>query len=95
MGSLEPRAPFVRVYVPAAVQQLSQQLWPISGNSEAAAWFHSTDANPEIASTGYMIVSSVGSDNTIEGSVHLRFPDAGNIDVGFRATWITGTFLCA
>jgi hypothetical protein len=95
VGSIAPSTPFVRIYVPVAVEQLSDHAWPVSnGNSEATAWFHSTDANLEVATTGYMTVSSVASDKTIEGSVNLWFPDAGRVRGGFRATWIPGTVVC-
>lgn len=95
VGSIEPSAPFVRVFVPVAVEELNGHTWPVSdGNSESAAWFHSIDANVEIATTGYINVSSVGSDKTIEGSVHLRFPDAGRVRGEFRAAWIQRTILC-
>lgn len=95
VGSLTPSTPFVRIYVPVAVEQLSDHSWPISdGNSEATAWFHSTHASMETATTGYMIVSSVASDKTIEGSVNLWFPGAGRVRGGFRATWVARTMLC-
>ena len=96
VGSIEPPTPFVRIYVTVAVEQLSGHVWQLSdGSSEGAAWFHSTDASNEIATSGYMTVSSVGSDKTVEGSVYLEFPDAGRVSGGFRATWIPGTVLCA
>ena len=50
--SLEPSAPYVRVYVPVRVDQLTGHLWPISdGNTEAAAWFHPDDSSYELAAT--------------------------------------------
>jgi len=93
--SLEPSAPYVRVYVPVRVDQLTGHLWPISdGNTEAAAWFHPDDSSYELAATGYMIVNSVDSDNTIKGSVDIRFPEAGRIKGGFRATWLLRNTIC-
>src|SRR5436309_1107009 len=56
IGSLEPSAPFVRVYVPVRLDELTSRAWPIAdGNTEAAAWFHATDSRYELATEGYMI----------------------------------------
>ncbi|HYU53912.1 MAG TPA: hypothetical protein VEK37_13260 [Gemmatimonadaceae bacterium] len=93
--SVEPSAPYVRVYVPVGLDQLTGHWWPISdGNTQAAAWFHSDGSNYELASKGYMIVSSVDSNHTIKGSVDIRFPDAGRIKGGFSATWLPHNTLC-
>ena len=95
VGSIEPPKPFVRIYVAAAVEQLSGHAWQLSvGSSEGAAWLHSLDGSYETATSGYMIVSSVGSDRTVLGSVYLEFPDAGRVSGQFSATWIPGTVLC-
>jgi hypothetical protein len=93
--TVAPGAPFLRVFVPVSVDELTEHWWPISyGKTEAAAWFHSTESTYELATTGYMIVNSVDSDKTIEGSIDLRFPDAGRFKSEFRATWIPRTILC-
>ena len=95
LASGVPSGPFVQVYVPVSLDQLSGHLWTVSEkNSEAAAWFHSITVDNAMATTGYMIVSSVGADKTIEGSVDLQFPDVGRIKTGFRAKWTQGTVLC-
>jgi hypothetical protein len=95
VGSLEPSTPFVRVYVPVELDQLAGRAWPVfAGKSEAGAWFHPNESTYELAETGYMIVSSVDSDKTIEGSVDLQFPDSGHIKTRFRATWVPTTTLC-
>lgn len=94
MGSSEPSAPFVRVYVPVQLNQLTAHVWPISTNTEAAAWFHPDASTYELAEMGYMIVSSVDSESTITGSVDLHFPDAGHIKSAFRATWVPRNILC-
>lgn len=95
VGSIEPSAPFVRIYVPVAVEQLSGDVWQLSERSaDGAAWFHSTDANSEVATSGYMIVAAVGSDRTVHGSVYLEFPDAGRVSGAFTATWIQSTVIC-
>jgi hypothetical protein len=86
IGSLEPSTPYVRVFVPRPLDQLSGHAFPISGiNAESAAWYYASATNPELATEGYILVSSVGADNTIEGSVDLQFSSAGHIKGGFRA----------
>jgi hypothetical protein len=95
VGSIEPSPPFVRVYVPVQVDQLTSHVWPISSaNTEAAAWFHRDGSTYELAETGYMIVTSVESDKTVSGSVDLRFPDSGHIRSVFRATWVPRDLIC-
>lgn len=95
VGAIEPSAPYVRVYVPVQADQLTAHVWPIASiNTEAAAWFHPNGSTYELAESGYMIVSSVDSDNTITGSVDLQFPDAGHIKSAFRAKWRPNNILC-
>lgn len=95
VGSTEPSAPFVRIYVPVAVEQLSGDVWQLSADSpEGAAWFHSTGASSEVAKSGYMIVAAVGSDKTVQGSVYLEFPNAGRVSGAFAAPWIQSTVIC-
>ena len=95
VGSIEPSAPFVRIYVPVAVEQLSGDVWQLSeGSADGAAWFHSTDASSELAASGYMIVAAVGSDRTVQGSVYLEFPDAGRVSGAFTAAWIQSDVIC-
>jgi len=95
VGSIDPSAPFVRIYIPVAVEELSGRVWQLSENSpEGAAWFHSSDASSEIAASGYMIVAAVGSDRTVQGSVYLEFPDAGRVSGAFAAGWIQSGVIC-
>jgi len=94
VGSIEPSAPFVRVYVPVQLDQLTAHVWPIASNTEAGAWFHADASSSELAESGYMIVSSVDSDNTITGSVDLHFSDAGHIKTAFSAKWQPNNILC-
>ena len=95
VGSIEPSAPFVRIYIPVAVEELSGRVWQLSEDSpEGAAWFHSSDASSEIAASGYMIVAAVGSDRTVQGSVYLEFPDAGRVSGAFAAGWIQSLVVC-
>jgi hypothetical protein len=93
-GANDPSAPYVRVYVPVSVNQLTG-VWPIATNSEAGAWFHSDASTYELAESGYMYVTSVDSDNTVTGSVDLQFPDAGHIKTAFRAKLRPHVALCA
>ena len=95
VGSTEPSTPFVRIYVPVAVEELSGRVLQLSEFSpDGAAWFHSTDANSEIAASGYMIVAAVGSDRTVQGSVYLEFPNSGRVSGAFAAPWIQSTVIC-
>jgi hypothetical protein len=94
VGSIDPSAPFVRIYVPVAVEQLSGDVWQLSEGSEGTAWFHSTDASSEVATSGYMVVAAVGSDRTVQGSVYLEFPNAGRVSGAFAATWIPSGVIC-
>jgi hypothetical protein len=38
-----------------------------------------------------VITSSVSADKTIEGTVNIVFPNAGQISGGFHAEWISQT----
>jgi hypothetical protein len=95
VGSVAPSAPFVRIYVPVAVEQLSGDVWQLSeGSADGTAWFHSSDASSEVATSGYMIVAAVGSERTVQGSVYLEFPNAGRVSGAFAAAWIPRTIMC-
>jgi hypothetical protein len=87
--SLEPSGPYVRIYIDQAVEQVGGKAFPIGGSSPAAAWFQTSLNNYEIASSGYIITSSVSADKTIEGTVNLTLPNAGHISGGFHADWIS------
>ncbi|MEA2764233.1 MAG: hypothetical protein QOK07_637 [Gemmatimonadaceae bacterium] len=93
--SIEPSGPFVRVYVPVQLDQLTGQVWQIvSISSIAGAWFHPNASTSELADTGYLMVTSIGSDNTVTGSIDLRFPTAGHIRSSFQAKWLPRTSVC-
>lgn len=95
VGSTDPSTPFVRIYIPVAVEELSGRVWQLSEDSpEGVAWFHSGDASYELAASGYMIVAAVSSDRTVQGSVYLEFPDAGRVSGAFAAGWIQSTRTC-
>ena len=94
IGSLEPVGVYVRLAVPVSAANLTGRLWPIGANTESAAWLHVTDSNSQLAETGYLIVKSVGPDNTIVGSVDLSFPTDQRVRGGFTATWFERSVLC-
>jgi hypothetical protein len=94
VGALEPTAPYVRIYVAVVPSELTAHVWPIGPRTEAAAWFHADGSTSEPAEGGYMIVNSVDSDNTINGSLEIFFPDAGHIKSEFHATWRPNTAMC-
>jgi hypothetical protein len=95
VGSIEPTAPFVRVYVPVQLNQLTGQVWSVEGiNAMAAASFHADASTYEAATTGYLSVTSVGSDNTVTGTVLLQFPSGRLIMTEFRAAWLQRNSFC-
>jgi hypothetical protein len=81
------------VYVAVPVNQLTG-VWPITTNSQAAAWFQSDGSTSELAESGYMFVRSVDSDNTVTGSVDIQFPNGGHIKTDFRAKFRPNNVLC-
>jgi hypothetical protein len=92
-GANGQSAPYVRVYVAVAVNQLAG-VWPTTTKSDAAAWFQSDASTSELAASGYMFVSSVDSDNTVTGYVDLQFPAAGQIKTDFLAKFRPNNILC-
>jgi hypothetical protein len=93
--TIEPSGPFVRVYVPVELSQLTGQVWQIENiNSIAGAWFHPNASTSELADSGYLMVTSIGSDNTVSGSIDLRFPTAGHIRSSFHAAWLPSRSGC-
>ncbi|HMF99756.1 MAG TPA: hypothetical protein VK560_00780 [Gemmatimonadaceae bacterium] len=92
--SLEPAGVFVRVYVSGTIDEIRGAILPISSNSIAAAWFHPNANDYEIATSGYLMVGSGSAGSTLEGSVGLQFPRAGDIHGAFHAEWIPTNVLC-
>jgi hypothetical protein len=92
--TLDPSAPFVRVFVPVGASELTAHVWPIGSNTEAGAWFLPYASTTEIAGSGSMTVSSVDGNNNINGSLDLLFPNAGRIKSEFHAKWLTDSFYC-
>jgi hypothetical protein len=81
----------VRIYLAQSVTAISGWTWTLAdGNAlfQSAPSTGPQNYNNELATGGYMIVNSVGSDNTIEGTVDVTFPSAGHIRGGFRAAWL-------
>ena len=91
---LNPSPPYVRVYVPVGAGELTEHAWPIGSSSEAGAWFQSGSSTSEIARSGLMIVSSVGADNSINGTLDVDFPNAGRMTSEFHAKWLPSNFYC-
>jgi hypothetical protein len=95
IGSIDPTAPFVRVYVPVTLAELEERrVWPVSGRTMATAQFRANESTYEYAATGLLTVTSVDSDSAVSGVVDLLFPKAGYIKTAFRATWIPMRGLC-
>lgn len=93
-GSAVPSAPFVRLYVPVDVSQLTERPWGVGYGAETGAWFQADASHSEAAIGGALFVGSVDAENTITGIVDLDFPVAGHFHGSFRATWIPSHALC-
>lgn len=96
MLSLAPPAPYVRVAVWQPLDRLTGRSWSLTGaETEGGAWFFATPGTFEVATRGEVTVRAVSADNTVEGTVDLRFPSAGRIRGGFKASWLNlPTLLC-
>lgn len=93
--SLEPAAPYVRIYVWQPLDGLAGRSWILGGGEpEGSAWFHSSATEYEVAARGTVTVNRVTSDSTVEGSADLTFANAGRVRGGFRAVWISNSVLC-
>jgi hypothetical protein len=92
--SIEPSGVYVRLFIPGTLDQLAGTSWPIASNSEAGARYTRTSTNYEWATSGLLMVKSVGGDGSITGSVYLDFPDAGHIQGEFHADWIPASQPC-
>jgi hypothetical protein len=92
--ALEPTGVYVRLSIQVPVSNLTGQLWPIGPNTESGAWLHVTDSNTQFADAGYLIVTSVSQDNTVLGSVDVRFPNGQRVRGGFSATWVPRNTTC-
>lgn len=95
IATLEPATPYIRIDVWQAADALvgTWSLSPTSANA-AAARFQVSLGSIESATGGTVVVSAVGRDSTITGSVDLQFPSSGRVHGGFSARWISRTFLC-
>ena len=92
--SLEPAGMFVRVYVSGTIDEIRGAILPVSTHSNAAAWFHTNANDSEMATSGYLMVSSGSAGGTLEGSLSLQFPTAGRVHGAFHADWIPTNVLC-
>jgi hypothetical protein len=93
--SLEPPAPYVRIYIWQPLDRLAGRSWVVAGDeAEGSAWLHPVARDNEVATSGRVRVNVVTSDNTIEGLADLTFPSAGRVRGGFRAVWLPRTVLC-
>ncbi len=95
IATLEPATPYVRIDVWKAADALVGT-WSLSPTSAhgAAARLQASHGSIESATGGTVVVSAVGGDSTITGSVDLQFPSSGRVHGAFSARWISRTFLC-
>lgn len=95
IGSFPPDAPYARIYILQSVDELAGETWVLAGgNADGTAWYHSTGTDPEVASSGAVVVNEVDDENNIEGLVDVVFPTAGRIRGEFRAEWVPRNILC-
>lgn len=93
--SLEPAAPYLRIYVWQPLDRLAGRSWVLTGSEpEGGAWLQSSATEYEIATRGTVTVTRVRPDSTVEGSADLTFPSTGRIRTGFRAVWVEQAMLC-
>ncbi len=95
IATLEPATPYIRIDVWQAADALVGT-WSLSATSAhgAASRFQVALGPIESATAGTVVVSAVGRDSTITGSVDLQFPSSGRVHGAFSARWIARTFLC-
>ena len=91
---LNPSPPVLWVFIPVGASELTAHVWPIGPTTEAGAWFLPDTSASAIAGSGSVIVSSVGTNNGINGSLDLQFPNVGRITSDFHAMWLSDTFYC-
>ena len=93
--SLEPAAPYLRIYVWQPLDRLAGRSWILAGGEpEGSAWLHSSATEYEVAARGAVTVNRVAPDGTVEGSADLTFRSAGRVRGGFRAVWVPQAVLC-
>jgi hypothetical protein len=93
--SLEPAAPYVRIYVWQPLDRLAERSWNLAGGEpEGSAWFQSSATDFEVAVRGTVRVNRVAPDGTVEGSADVTFPSTGRVRGGFRAVWVPNAMLC-
>ena len=94
--SAEPSAPYVRIVIrEEPLAGLSGRTWAVGEpGTKATAWSVGTGTDPEVATFGEVRVTTVASDNTVEGSADLTFPRAGRVAGNFRAQWLPPVQFC-
>jgi hypothetical protein len=93
--SLEPAAPYLRIYVWQPLDRLAGRSWILAGGEpEGSAWLHSSATEYEVAARGAVTVNRVAPDGTVGGSADLTFPSAGRVRGGYRAVWVPQAVLC-
>jgi hypothetical protein len=93
--SLEPPAPYFRVYIWEWLDRLGGRSWSLGPNEgKGGAWFHPTATDFEIATRGTVTVTAVRPDSTVEGRADLTFPGGTRLSGTFRAGWRSRQMLC-
>jgi hypothetical protein len=93
--SLEPTVPYFQVAIWQPLEEVSGRTWTVAGDLlEGSASYRPSSDRYEFATTGRIRIDAVSHENTVRGSVDLRFPTAGRVRGGFQATWLTTSMMC-
>ena len=92
-GPIPP--PSVGIYLDRPLQNLAGQTWDLSSNSAVGtAWYQSDASTFTRATEGTLLVTSVGTDNTLDGAVDVSIPGLPRIAGSIHAVWITSGVIC-
>lgn len=95
ISSVEPATPYIQLNLWKPVDALvgTWSVSPASADGSAAS-FPAPPGSSESATSGTVVVISVGRDSTITGTMDLQFPVTGQVRGSFSAHWIPRTVLC-
>jgi hypothetical protein len=86
-----PDPPYVRIWIQQSVTTLAGKTLQVP--AQASAIFYRSGPAPEEATSGTVVISSVGADTTVSGTVSVRFGDL-TVSKQFTAPWRSRRVLC-
>jgi hypothetical protein len=87
--------PSVGIYIDQPLQNLAGQAWDLSiGSDGAIAWYQSDPGTFVRATNGVLLVTSVSSDNAVDGTVDVSIPGLPRITGSIHAVWIPSGVTC-